>query len=584
MIPLVNPAPFGRSERLEKALAAGMVGPGPLVAEAEARLAELSGMPHAILTTSGTMALWLVALSIDRMELSVVYPGYGFPAAYGAFAMAGARNCIMVDVDMPTMAVDPHHAVRSMTRSFPGAGTGALIYLWPGGQPWMRLRVQAADAAADGGAFLIDDVACGIHNMGPGTMAAVTTATLSFSPAKAVTCGQGGAVLTRSGRVADTVRRLIDHGGGAWRKTLRHEVRGVNLRMSDVHAALLLDQLDALPRSRDMMGAARAALEKRVPLQPPDPGYVPLHNVVLTERPDELVDRLRARGVQAARQYGHLGTHGAFPQPQSEHMAAADCPNAVRLAARCVYLPFGPGLSTADAERVRDALAGEPLIEWRSPDMNGHWNPEGAGLAWVDSGEHAATRMPREAIDALSWRVGADAELSTLAAYYGRAWMRFGQRVRIDDFCHLTAGPGMIRLGSFVHFAPHCVLQGAGGIDVGDYCGFSTGCRLITNSDDYSGEWMACAVVPEEVRNPDRRPISIGRNCIFGVGTIILPGAVIPDGVATGAGTLVKAGEKLEPWTIYVGAPARAVKARQRRAADLAEWAIERPRARGAAL
>ena len=53
----------------------------------------------------------------------------------------------------------------------------------------------------------------------------------------------------------------------------------------------------------------------------------------------------------------------------------------------------------------------------------------------------------------------------------------------------------------------------------------------------------------------------IGNECLIGMGTIILDDAVIPDHVMIGAGSLVPPGKVLESGMLYMGRPAKAVRA-----------------------
>ena len=54
---------------------------------------------------------------------------------------------------------------------------------------------------------------------------------------------------------------------------------------------------------------------------------------------------------------------------------------------------------------------------------------------------------------------------------------------------------------------------------------------------------------------------TIGNECLIGMGTVILDDAVIPDHVMIGAGSLVSPGKKLESGMLYVGRPAKAIRA-----------------------
>lgn len=54
---------------------------------------------------------------------------------------------------------------------------------------------------------------------------------------------------------------------------------------------------------------------------------------------------------------------------------------------------------------------------------------------------------------------------------------------------------------------------------------------------------------------------TLGNEVLIGIGAIILNGAHIPDGCLVGAGALVAENKKLEPGYLYLGAPARKVRA-----------------------
>jgi carbonic anhydrase/acetyltransferase-like protein (isoleucine patch superfamily) len=54
---------------------------------------------------------------------------------------------------------------------------------------------------------------------------------------------------------------------------------------------------------------------------------------------------------------------------------------------------------------------------------------------------------------------------------------------------------------------------------------------------------------------------TVGRRCLVGMGAIVMDGAVVGDEVIIGAGSLVPPGKHLPPRTLWVGRPARQVRA-----------------------
>jgi carbonic anhydrase/acetyltransferase-like protein (isoleucine patch superfamily) len=53
---------------------------------------------------------------------------------------------------------------------------------------------------------------------------------------------------------------------------------------------------------------------------------------------------------------------------------------------------------------------------------------------------------------------------------------------------------------------------------------------------------------------------TIGNRCLIGMGSILMDDIVVPDEVMIGAGSLVPPGKLLEPRTLYVGSPVKAIR------------------------
>ncbi len=164
--------------------------------------------------------------------------------------------------------------------------------------------------------------------------------------------------------------------------------------------------------------------------------------------------------------------------------------------------------------------------------------------------------------------IGEGCQISNRATVYGAGKITLGKHVRIDDFVQIVAAEP-VTIGDYVHLAPSCTVQGTGGLDIGDFTIFSTGCRIITNSDDYSGEWMAGPSLPAHVSPSTKVHGRIGRHCTFGANTVVylIGTGAVPDGVATGAGAVLT--KPCEPFTIYGGVPAKPLKQRSRRMLEL---------------
>ena len=58
------------------------------------------------------------------------------------------------------------------------------------------------------------------------------------------------------------------------------------------------------------------------------------------------------------------------------------------------------------------------------------------------------------------------------------------------------------------------------------------------------------------------KSVCIGKHCVVGTGSTILPGANLAEGVAVGAMSLLT--KPTKAWKIYAGMPARAIKERRK--------------------
>ena len=157
---------------------------------------------------------------------------------------------------------------------------------------------------------------------------------------------------------------------------------------------------------------------------------------------------------------------------------------------------------------------------------------------------------------------GRDVLVSRLAVFYGQDRISLGNRCRIDDYCHLSAGSGGIEIGEHVHLAPMVTLSGAGAIRIEDFSGLSAKVSVFSSTDDYLGFGMTNPTVPDRWRCVKTEEILVGRHSIIGAGSVLLPGSRLPEGVAVGALSVVS--KELESWSVYAGNPVRKLIDRRR--------------------
>lgn len=367
-----------------RALASPAVTQGP---EAEAfgiELARAVGVRCGVAVSSGTSALAtaLGALGVGPGD-EVVVPPLTFVATASAVLATGATPRF-ADVEPETLNLDPAAVARVTTPRTRGA-----IPAHYGGHP--ASMSELADALGPG-RFLLED-AC--HALGArlGTRAAGAlgrAACFSFHPAKAITTGEGGAVVCDDDELARRVRSLRDHGlerdparfrglglpaaweaeeCGAWVYEL-HRL-GANHRLAEPAAALGRSQLARLAsrveRRRALAERYTAALADLEALRLPrerSGARSAWHLYPVRLRPGAvrggraaLFAALRARGIGVQVHYVPVHLQPLYRERFGTRFG--DCPVAEQAYLGLLSLPLHPWLAEAEQDRILDALRAE---------------------------------------------------------------------------------------------------------------------------------------------------------------------------------------------------------------------------------
>lgn len=152
--------------------------------------------------------------------------------------------------------------------------------------------------------------------------------------------------------------------------------------------------------------------------------------------------------------------------------------------------------------------------------------------------------------------VGHNVRISKSCNIVGLQNIRIGNHVRIDFAVTITAGAAGVRIGSYVHIGSYAYLSGGQGIEIGNFANLSQRVSIYTANDDYTGGSFTNPTVPAELCDVSRAPVKIGEHVILGSGSVILPGAVLPEGVSLGTLSFMRA-QPVEAWGVYAGIPAR---------------------------
>jgi acetyltransferase-like isoleucine patch superfamily enzyme len=119
-------------------------------------------------------------------------------------------------------------------------------------------------------------------------------------------------------------------------------------------------------------------------------------------------------------------------------------------------------------------------------------------------------------------------------------------------------------MGDYIHIAPYVVVIGGkkSKLVLNDFSFVASGTKIVCGSEDYTGAGLVGPTIPEEYRKLTYSTVTFEKYAGCGVNCSIMPGVTLAEGSILGANSLLT--KDTEPWTIYVGSPAKPVKIRDR--------------------
>lgn len=373
--------PYGRHTVTEADIAAvvavlrsPLLTQGPMVRAFEHAVSARVGAAHGVAANSATSSLHIACLALglgpgDRLWTS--------PITFVASANCGRYCGATVDfVDIePATGLMSVEALSAKLEQAERQGTlpkvvvpvhlaGSSCAMAAIGALAQRYGFSVLEDAshAIGGSYRGEPVGCCRHS-------AITV--FSFHPVKIITCGEGGLATTNDPLLAQRMEELRSHGivrkaqrferppAGPW--VYEQQELGFNYRMTDIHAALGLSQLERLEEvvaERNRLVQRYRELLSGLPVQllkvPEDVLSAAHLAVIRLENPDAERHRqgfedLRAAGIGVQLHYSpvHL-------QPYYRWLGFGEgqFPAAEEYASSAISLPLFPGLEEADQQRV----------------------------------------------------------------------------------------------------------------------------------------------------------------------------------------------------------------------------------------
>jgi dTDP-4-amino-4,6-dideoxygalactose transaminase len=276
----------------------------------EAEFAQFIGVKHAVLTSSGTSAIFLClkALGIGPGDGILVPSLTAFPTVEPVFHVGATP--IFIDID-ETFTMEPQHIEEILKKKTKVPGVKTIKGIMPVhlyGHPAEMSTIL--DLAKRHGLFVLEDCcqAHGARYRGKKVGSMGIAGCFSFYPSKNLTVfGDGGILVTDDENIAKECRMLRDHGR---KEKYEHELVGYNLRFNEIQAAvgrLQLKRLDGFNESRRRVARWYSDGLTGLPLTLPkvmDWAEPVFHLFVIqTQKRDELATYLKGKGIQSGIHY-----------------------------------------------------------------------------------------------------------------------------------------------------------------------------------------------------------------------------------------------------------------------------------------
>lgn len=241
-------------EALEKVIKSGNwwcgspgVHQGENVWKFQEEFAKLQGARYCIAVFNGTVAIEtaLLALGIGLGD-EVIVSDYTFVASASAVVATNAVP-IFCDIDPETLVMDVNKVESLITKR-----TRAIIPVHLGGNP---VEMDALmETANDHELKVVEDSSHAHGTIYKGKHAGNwgDAGTFSFQASKVITAGEGGAIITNDGDLADLIYSISDCGRKKNEYFYNHFIYGTNYRMTEYQAAVLLAQMKKFPEQHKL--------------------------------------------------------------------------------------------------------------------------------------------------------------------------------------------------------------------------------------------------------------------------------------------------------------------------------------------
>ncbi|MGB1285886.1 MAG: DegT/DnrJ/EryC1/StrS family aminotransferase [Aggregatilineales bacterium] len=331
-------------------LESGQLTQGKYVADFEQAFADYHDAKHGIATSNGTTALIasLMAHEIGHGD-EVILPSFSFFSTASSVLQTGATP-VFADIDPQTYCMSPE-AVEALITEHTKAIMPVHLFGQPADMPAFDTLCQEYNL------ILLEDAAqahgAAIGNRYIGTYG---TASFSFYATKNIMTTEGGMVLTNDDGIAERLRMVRNHGMNG---QYYHEVMGFNYRMTNLVAAIGLQQVNRLCGWTKARQANAAYFDAHITgVEKPfvTPGYQHAYHQYTIRLENQIERDAMFKGLNAA----GIGARVYYPTPIHKQpviqkhpgYVTPDLPETEKACQQVLSLPVHPGISQPERDYI----------------------------------------------------------------------------------------------------------------------------------------------------------------------------------------------------------------------------------------
>lgn len=338
----------------------GRLALGEKILEFESQFRKLTGRKHAIACSSGTAGLHLSMMAYGiKAGDEVLVPSYTFVASVNCILFVGATP-VFIDCNMDDYSICVEDAKRKITNK-----TKAIVTVDVFGHPSKLDKLE--EICKEHNLKLIDDSceAIGAELNGKKVGAYGDVASFAFYPNKQITTGEGGMLVLDDDDAASKIRAMMNQGRGSMGQWLSHIYLGYNFRMSEVQAAIGIEQvkrLDEILSKRDK--AAELYLKHLKDVQGIKTQYIAenakmswfVFVVTLNEGidRDEVIGKLNEKSIAARAYFTPIHTQPYLENYETK--GSESLPNTLNVGKRTLALPFYNNISEEEVAHICKCL------------------------------------------------------------------------------------------------------------------------------------------------------------------------------------------------------------------------------------